>query len=171
MNLVFSLARHSYLITTVGNLIASLDFTLRIALIPGGLINHGGDKLWWIQRKRSRIRGGSVEKQRPPQDLFRIVIKSLLIWHQIWQLCNCFSFTDVFNIYQNWLQSKQSFTYFKLKYYLRVIFLRAKHWSTAILTCNWSTSTKRYFYFRFFDIKFDIKICQLCYKFSLVITG
>ena len=27
----------------VGNLIASLDVMLRVALIPRGLINHGGD--------------------------------------------------------------------------------------------------------------------------------
>ena len=46
MNLVFPAA--GYLITTHrgggGNLIASLDFMLRIALIPRGVINHGGDK-------------------------------------------------------------------------------------------------------------------------------
>ena len=36
-------------------------------------INHGGDvKLWWIQRKRLRICGGLVEKQRPTQVVFRI---------------------------------------------------------------------------------------------------
>ena len=29
----------------VGNLITSLDIMLRVALIPRGLINHGGDKL------------------------------------------------------------------------------------------------------------------------------
>ena len=59
----------------VGNLIVSLDFMLRVALIPRGLINHGGDggdKLWWIQKKRSRIRGGLVENQRPTQTLFCI---------------------------------------------------------------------------------------------------
>ena len=40
------------------------------------------------------------------------------------------------------------YTYFKLKYCLRVS-LRVEHWSSVILTCNWSTSTKRYFYIRF----------------------
>ena len=52
----------------MGNLIASLDVMLRVALIPCGLINHcgdGGDKLCSNQRKRFRIRGGLVENQRP----------------------------------------------------------------------------------------------------------
>ena len=39
-------------LTGVGNLITSLDVILRVALTPCGLIYHGGDKLWWIQRKR-----------------------------------------------------------------------------------------------------------------------
>ena len=42
---------HSPLLTMItthmgwGNLISSLDFMLRVVLIPRGLINHGGDKL------------------------------------------------------------------------------------------------------------------------------
>ena len=36
-------------------------------------INHGRDvKLWWIQRKRLRICGGSVENQRTTQAVLRI---------------------------------------------------------------------------------------------------
>ena len=49
----------------VGNLIASLDVMLRVTLISRGLINHGGDKLWWIQKKWLRILGGLVENHRP----------------------------------------------------------------------------------------------------------
>ena len=54
----------------VGNLIASLDVMLRVALIPHGLIYHGGDKLWWIQKKILHMRGWLVENQRSTQDLF-----------------------------------------------------------------------------------------------------
>ena len=50
----------------MGNLIAGLDFTLQVALIQRGLINHGGG-------------GGLVEYERCTQALFRIIIKSLLI--------------------------------------------------------------------------------------------
>ena len=62
----------------VGNLITSLDIMLRVALITRGLIKHGGDggdggdKLWWIQKKRLRIRGELVENQRSTQALFCI---------------------------------------------------------------------------------------------------
>ena len=41
-----------------------------------------------------------------------------------------------------------AYTYFKLKHSLRVS-LRVEHWSTVILTCSWSISTKCYFYIRF----------------------
>ena len=44
----------------VGNLIASLDFMLRVALIPRGVINHDEDS----QSERYPIRGGLAEKQR-----------------------------------------------------------------------------------------------------------
>ena len=46
---------HSY---WVRNVLASLDFMLRVVLIPRGLINHVGDKLRCIQRERLRTRGG-----------------------------------------------------------------------------------------------------------------
>ena len=51
----------------VGNLIASLDFMLRVALIPRGVINHGRDKPSCIQSERYPIRGGLAEKQRLAQ--------------------------------------------------------------------------------------------------------
>ena len=51
----------------MGNLIASLDFMLRVALIPRGVINHDGDKPSRIQSKRYPIRGGLAEKQRLAQ--------------------------------------------------------------------------------------------------------
>ena len=56
----------------VGNLIASLDFMLRVALIPRGVINHGEDKPSCIQSERYPIRGGLAEKQRLGQALFCI---------------------------------------------------------------------------------------------------
>ena len=48
----------------VGNLIASLDFMLRVALIPRGVINHDEDKPSCIQSERYPIRGGLAEKNR-----------------------------------------------------------------------------------------------------------
>ena len=51
----------------MGNLIASLDFMLRVALIPRGVINHGEDKPSCIQSERYPIRGGLAEKQRLAQ--------------------------------------------------------------------------------------------------------
>ena len=42
----------------MGNLIASLDFMLRVALIPRGVINHDDDKPSCIQSERYPIRGG-----------------------------------------------------------------------------------------------------------------
>ena len=56
----------------VGNLIACLDFMLRVALIPRGVINHGEDKPSCIQSERCPIRGGLAEKQRLAQALFSI---------------------------------------------------------------------------------------------------
>ena len=53
----------------VGNLIASLDFMLRVALIPRGVINHDEDKPPCIQSERYPIRGGLAEKQRLAQAL------------------------------------------------------------------------------------------------------
>ena len=47
----------------MGNLIDSLDFMLRVALIPRGVINHGEDKPSCIQSERYPIRGGLTEKQ------------------------------------------------------------------------------------------------------------
>ena len=52
----------------VGNLIASLDFILRVPLIP----NHGGDKPWCIHSKRNLIRGELAEKKRLAQALLCI---------------------------------------------------------------------------------------------------
>ena len=56
----------------VGNLIASLDFMLRVALIPRGVINHGEDKPSCIQSERYPIRGRLAGKQRLAQALFCI---------------------------------------------------------------------------------------------------
>ena len=51
----------------MGNLIASLDFMLRVALIPQGVISHDEDKPSCIQSERYPIRGGLAEKQRLAQ--------------------------------------------------------------------------------------------------------
>ena len=51
----------------MGNLIASLDFMLRVALIPRGVINHGEDKLSCIQSERYPICDRLAEKQRLTQ--------------------------------------------------------------------------------------------------------
>ena len=48
----------------MGNLIASLDFTLRVALIPRGVISHAEDKPSCIQSERYPIRGGLAEKHK-----------------------------------------------------------------------------------------------------------
>ena len=56
----------------VGNLIASFDFMLRVALIPRGVINHDEDKPSCVQSERYTIRGGLAEKQRLAQALFCI---------------------------------------------------------------------------------------------------
>ena len=48
-------------------MIASLDFMLRVALIPRGVINHGEDKPLFIQSERHPIRGALAEKQRLTQ--------------------------------------------------------------------------------------------------------
>ena len=56
----------------VRNLIATLDFMLRVALIPRGVINHGKDKPSCIQSETYPIRGGLAEKQRLVQALFCI---------------------------------------------------------------------------------------------------
>ena len=47
----------------MGDLIASLDFMLQVALISRGVINHGEDKPSCIQSERYPIRGGLAEKQ------------------------------------------------------------------------------------------------------------
>ena len=56
----------------VGILIASLDFVLRVGLIPRGVINHSGDKTWCIQSERYPIRSGLAVKQRLAQALLCI---------------------------------------------------------------------------------------------------
>ena len=55
-----------------GNLIASLDFMLRVALIPRGVISHAEDKPSCIQSERYPFRGGLAEKQRLAQAFFCI---------------------------------------------------------------------------------------------------
>ena len=69
INLVFpgrAFDRYSW---GVGNLIASLDFMLRVALIPRGAINHSEDKPSCIQSEKYPIRGGLAKKQRLAQTL------------------------------------------------------------------------------------------------------
>ena len=59
---------------------------------PHGLINYSGDKLWWIQRKRLRIRGRLVEFQRPAQALFLIWRCLRTIYNYLWihkYIVNC----------------------------------------------------------------------------------
>ena len=56
----------------VGNLIDSLDFMLRVAPIPRGVINHDEDKHSCIQSERYPIRGGLAKEQKLPQALFCI---------------------------------------------------------------------------------------------------
>ena len=70
----------------MGNLIASLDFMLRVALIPRGVINHDGeDKPSCIQSERYPIRGRLAEKQRVFTSfvLYLKVLKNHLyyLWH------------------------------------------------------------------------------------------
>ena len=54
------------------NLIASLAFMLRVALIPRGVISHAEDKPSCIQSERYPTHGGLAEKQRLAQALFGI---------------------------------------------------------------------------------------------------
>ena len=58
----------------MGNLIASLDFMLRVNADPRGVINHGGDKPSCIDHESERdpIRGGLAEKHRLSQALLCI---------------------------------------------------------------------------------------------------
>ena len=72
INLVFPGRAFDHYSLGVGDLIASLNFMLRVALIPRGVINHGEDKPSCIQRERYPIRGGLAEKQRLAQALFCI---------------------------------------------------------------------------------------------------
>ena len=44
-----------------------MNKTLRVALIPRGMINHGKDKPSCMQSERYPIRGGLAEKQRLAQ--------------------------------------------------------------------------------------------------------
>ena len=57
-------AREGGNLIKLGNLIASLVFMLRVALIPRGVTNHDEDKPSCIQSERYPIRGGLAEKQR-----------------------------------------------------------------------------------------------------------
>ena len=79
---------------------------------PHGLINHGGDKLWWIQRKRLRIHGGVVKNQRPTQALFRIwrcltIIYIIYLWiYKYINTLNCIYYINN-NSIQYWRRMKQ----------------------------------------------------------------
>ena len=72
INLVFPGWAFDHYSLGVGNLIASFDFMLRVALIPRGVINHGEDKPSCSQSERYPIRGGLAEKQSLAQALFCI---------------------------------------------------------------------------------------------------
>ena len=72
INLVFPGRAFDHYSLGVGNLTASLDFKLRVALIPRGVINHDEDKPSCIQSERYPIRGGLAEKQRLAQAFFCI---------------------------------------------------------------------------------------------------
>ena len=76
MNLVFPGAGH--LITTHRGwgIWSLVSISYYVALIPRGVINHGGDKPWCIQSERYPIRGGLAEKQRLAQAL-------LCIWRYV----------------------------------------------------------------------------------------
>lgn len=97
-------------IPQVGSLIASLDFKLPVTLIPSGLINHGRDKLWWIQKENYgfavdwlKTKGLVINNNNKLKfipcsfykdiqlHLHKLCSMSLLIWHQNLQLCNCFN--------------------------------------------------------------------------------
>ena len=69
--------------TEVGNLIVSLKFMLSVPLIQHGLINQGGDKLWWIQSKRLQIHGGLVENQRHTQVRLYLKLLRTILSHLI----------------------------------------------------------------------------------------
>ena len=60
--------------SNVAYFIVSLDFMLRVALIPRGVVNHDEDKPSCIQSERNLIRGGLVEKQRVAQALCKVFV-------------------------------------------------------------------------------------------------
>ena len=72
INLVFRGRAFDHYSLGMGNLIASLDFMLGVALIPRGVISHAEDKPSCIQSERYPIRGGLAEKQRLAQAFFCI---------------------------------------------------------------------------------------------------
>ena len=87
MNLVFPGARH--LITTHrGWGIWSLaSISCYIALIPCGVINHGGDKPWCIQSKRYPICGRLAEKQKLAQALLCLYSRTICITFSMLECC------------------------------------------------------------------------------------
>ena len=76
---------------------------LRVALIPRGVINHGGDKPWCIQSERYPIRGGLAEKQRLAQAL-------LCIWRYSRTICIIFGVWDCCLLNQVYIHSFRSTT-------------------------------------------------------------
>ena len=74
---------------------------LRVALIPRGVINHGGDKPWCIQSERYPIRGGLAEKQRLAQAL-------LCIWRYSRTICIIFGVWDCCLLNQVYIHSFRS---------------------------------------------------------------
>ena len=66
-------------------MIASLDFMLRVTLIPRGVIDHGGDKPWWIQSERYPIQANWLKKAKACRSfpLYLKVFRNHLyyLWH------------------------------------------------------------------------------------------
>ena len=72
INLIFPGRAFDHYSLGVGILIASLDFMLRVALIPRGVISHAEDKPSCIQSEIYPIRGGLAENQRLAEAFFCI---------------------------------------------------------------------------------------------------
>ena len=72
MNLVFPGAGHLITGHRGWGIWSLSSISCYVALIPRGVINHGGDMPWCIHSERYPIRGGLAEKQRLAQALLRI---------------------------------------------------------------------------------------------------